>query len=426
MTHLIVHHHLRPGGVTGVVLEEARYLREQGLPHAVLSSESGTSDESWISVPLLDYPCDPSVTGAQLLDIIAIQIARLPQPVVWHIHNPTLGCHPAWTECVALLAEKNERLILHLHDFAEDERPENYRSLINPSRLYLRSARIHYCVLSQRDRNMLMQAGLAPDEVSILPNPLRATTLPPSTRTAPLVLYPCRPIDRKNLGELCLWAAIAGDGAQFATTLLPAKTRNAGNHEHWRNCINQFDLPVRLGIRATDNKLTLDDCVTDCTHIISTSVKEGFGMTFLESVAWNRPLFGRVIPHIQIDLESYGIMHPHLYERVFPVDQPDVDFAKLTVEQQTQVIARARENPESILIEQRGRQLPAADWLSNVLRQRQCTISPDLLAAFSPESHGEMIHDIATRLLDCEPGPVDYLDSRIVTQCFASYSLPPV
>ena len=420
MTHLIVHHHLRPGGVTGVVIEQARYLREQGLAHALLSSETGPTDASCISVPLLDYPCDPAVSGPQLLEIIAKQVAGLPQPLVWHIHNPTLGCHPAWTECVALLAEKNERLILHIHDFAEDERQENYRALINPSRLYPHSAGIHYCVLSQRDRNMLMQAGLAPDEVSILPNPLRATPHPPSIRTTPLVLYPCRPIDRKNLGELCLWAAIAGDGAQFATTLLPAKTRNAGNHEHWRNCINQFDLPVRLGIRATNNKLTLEDCVTDCTHIISTSVKEGFGMTFLESIAWNRPLFGRVIPHIQIDLESYGIIHPHLYERIFPTDQPDADFAKMTTEQQTQVIARARENPESILIEQRGRQLPAADWLTNVLRQRECTISPDLLTAFSPESHGKMIHDIATRLLDREPGPIEYLDSRVVLQGFAS------
>ena len=143
-------------------------------------------------------------------------------------------------------------------------------------------------------------------------------------------------------------------------------------------------------------------------------------MTFLESIAWNRPLFGRVIPHIQIDLESYGIIHPHLYERIFPTDQPDADFAKMTTEQQTQVIARARENPESILIEQRGRQLPAADWLTNVLRQRECTISPDLLTTFSPESHGKMIHDIATRLLDREPGPIEYLDSRVVLQGFAS------
>jgi hypothetical protein len=420
MTHLIVHHHLRPGGVTGVIIEQARYLNERGLAHAVISSENGQGNELRISIPLLDYPCDPYVTGAQLLEIIAKKIEHLPQPVVWHIHNPTLGCHPAWTECVRLLAEKNERMILHIHDFPEDKRPENYRALIRPTQLYPRSKRIHYCVLSQRDRNILIQAGLDPDEVSILPNPLLAKPLPPSKRVTPLVLYPCRPIDRKNLGELCLWAAIAGDGAQFATTLLPAKTRNAANYEHWLNCINQFDLPVNLGIRATEKKLTLADCVTDCTHIISTSVKEGFGMTFLESIAWNRPLFGRAIPHIQIDLESYGIVHPHLYERIFPVEQPDFDFAALTVEQQTQVIAQARKNPKSILIEHQGRQLLASDWLSDVLRQRECKIPASLLAAFSTESHGKTIHGLATRLIDREPGPVDYLDSRVVVQCFAS------
>ena len=48
-------------------------------------------------------------------------------------------------------------------------------------------------------------------------------------------------------------------------------------------------------------------------HFVTTSIAEGFGLTFLEAIVFGRPLLGRDLPEITTDFRSQGINLQSLY-----------------------------------------------------------------------------------------------------------------
>ena len=72
MTILIVHYHLRAGGVTQVIKSQAKVLREMG--HHVIVASSGPVagwDEECLFVPELDYQTEGRIPADQLLNVDA-------------------------------------------------------------------------------------------------------------------------------------------------------------------------------------------------------------------------------------------------------------------------------------------------------------------------------------------------------------------
>jgi hypothetical protein len=133
------------------------------------------------------------------------------EPDVWHIHNHSLGKNPALTQEVSNLAMAGQKILLQIHDFAEDGRPDNYRNLGKlKNRLYPIAPHIHYAALNKRDDRFLLAAGIPKSNLHLLPNSV--SPLPPTQSLKPkaqsLFVYPCRAIRRKNLGELLLWSTL--------------------------------------------------------------------------------------------------------------------------------------------------------------------------------------------------------------------------
>ena len=76
-------------------------------------------------------------------------------------------------------------------------------------------------------------------------------------------------------------------------------------------------------------------------RIVTTSRREGFGMSFLESWLFGKPVVGRNIGYVTQDFKEEGLVLENLYDKL-PVETPEGarDFAELEPEGQRRVIRR--------------------------------------------------------------------------------------
>ncbi len=221
-------------------------------------------------------------------------------------------------------------MIFHLHDFAEDGRPANYRALRDTlaggkvqeltTLLYPQGAHLHYVVLNHRDFSYLQAAGLDASRLHLLANPVDLGTQPASPPPAVpsqqrFWLYPTRAIRRKNLGEFLLWAAATGGTARFATTGAPENPLERPRYLQWRKVAQELDLPVLFeGVRPGGPSFT--ELLAQATGVLTTSVAEGFGMAFLEPWILGVPVYGRNLPEVTGGFAQEGITLPWIYDRL--------------------------------------------------------------------------------------------------------------
>ncbi|MDA3873660.1 MAG: hypothetical protein PF795_06840, partial [Kiritimatiellae bacterium] len=139
----ILHHHLRRGGVTRVMLTAAELLRDAGEEVSIcVGEEPGDPLPEGINcevVPGLGYASSNAPTDRR--ELLADLSGRYREGDIWHVHNHSLGKNPVVADVVCSLAEGGHRMVLQPHDFAEDGRPDNRAGLRNslpgfPDRLY--------------------------------------------------------------------------------------------------------------------------------------------------------------------------------------------------------------------------------------------------------------------------------------------------
>jgi hypothetical protein len=419
MTHLFVHYHLRPGGVTRVIQQQTCAFAKMNLPFSFATISAGPETSvtgEHRSLLALDYAgsSPQDLNHASLL----AQVSDLPKPHIWHFHNPTLGCHPQMARLIHELAITGERMILHIHDFAEDGRPQNLRRLSCGPPWFPVSSRIHYIVLTMRDHKLLRDAGLPESQVSLLGNPVRPKPLPrPSSQNA-RVLYPTRAITRKNIGEMLLLAALAPAGTRFATSLGPDQSQYKDDYLDWQKLATELALPIDWAITEdTDAPVAFEEAISQSTHLLSTSTQEGFGMAFLEAIAWSRPLMGRAIPHIQENLQFHSIEHPHLYDRI---EVNGIDFATQPADQQEALIRLAHDHPHLATVIQRGHEFPACDWMARVLSEPHHPLSLSLISPFHPYLHAMTLASIAATLAHAPAGSIRHLDASTILRAFSA------
>jgi len=248
-------------------------------------------------------------------------------PDVWHIHNHSLGKNDAFPGLVSLMAESREPMLLQMHDFAEDGRPENFarnhRLAEYAGRLYPAAPQIHYAVLNERDRAIFQATLLNEGRLHLLSNPVEGPESRPADDAGRkkllegldaerLVLYPVRALRRKNLGELLFWSLLAAPGTVFATTLGPTNPDYLTSYRDWRELARSLDLPARFGI-AEDGGRSYEELLDASDAVLSTSMAEGFGMAFLEPWLCGKPVLGRDLPSITSDFKRAGLQIDHLY-----------------------------------------------------------------------------------------------------------------
>ena len=323
----VVHYHLEPGGVTRVIENTLdAFEKYPGKPHFVVLSGRpyfGQKIKEVAVVEGLDYSDVSHATDPSHLRECLEKAAREAlgsSPELWHVHNHSLGKNPALPEAVYQLAERGNPLLLHIHDFAEDGRPGNYRALSAVrNRLYPGGSHIRYAALNRRDHNFLTDLSSDHPAPILLPN---AIPEPVHDRTPcdkvdlpeQLHLYPVRAVRRKNLGELALLAAAHPD-LHFANSLGPTNPAFRPQYENWKMFSAELDLPLTFGI-GENSDLSFSEIVNGSEAVVSTSVAEGFGLGFLEPWTFGKKLFGRNIPEVTKDFAALGLELDHLYSRM--------------------------------------------------------------------------------------------------------------
>lgn len=343
----IVHYHFKRGGVRTVVENACAALQDSGHEFLVLSGEQladGAENLPESGAPLRVIPELAYGVGRTGLDLPPL-LARLKQvaaevlgapPELWHIHNHSLGKNATLPLLCHALAAAGEPLLLQIHDFAEDGRPDNYaylRQALGSSdptdlgrALYPAGPHVHYACLNGRDAALLVQAGAAPGSVHLLPN---AVTLEPGDLEPPppelvdlrLRLYPTRAIRRKNLGEFLLLARLSQlegareSGPLFAVTMAPANPVEQPIYQQWLALAEELRLPVAWEYGARSG-YRFGQLLRGAERILTTSVGEGFGMAFLEPWLAGTPIAGRDLPDITRDFKEAGLRFPGLYSEL--------------------------------------------------------------------------------------------------------------
>ena len=332
----IVHYHLHTGGVTRIIQHACSVLADQGAEILILTGEMPA--EEW-DVPIravrgLGYEGHDLVASgrelaAELLAATHDSFGTLPD--LWHVHNHSLGKTLVLPQALHVFAEQGHRLLFQIHDFPEDGRPLNYQRQLEhigsgdcdklSAILYPQAPQVHYAVLNGRDFAFLSTAGVPPEQLYLLPNPVQIHSTPSTTSAdvdflhGRLWLYPTRAIRRKNLGEFLLWAALADSEDVFATTQGPKNPIERPAYEHWRRLAGALRLPVQFEI-GTASHADFEALLRSAYALVTTSVAEGFGLAFLEPWLAGRAVTGRKLTEITKEFEQVGVNFPGLYERV--------------------------------------------------------------------------------------------------------------
>jgi hypothetical protein len=318
-----MHYHLRPGGVTTVIREQVRALSRQ-CDCLVLTGElppagAPAGEEPDLAaaarvVPGLGYDTpgygspDPRGTAAAVLSAM---IREWGGPAdVLHVHNPLLGKSSSLMEVLRILQGAGIALFLQVHDLAEDGRPSTY------NRRGEYPANCHYGVVNSRDQHALFSSGLLPEGLHLLFNVVRPfggesiAGLPSRERgdSRPRLIYPVRGIRRKNLGEALLLGMLLE--ADVSVTLPPQNPSDRLRYDEWKAFARSRGTRAAFDVGLS---CSLPQLMGGSTAVVTTSVKEGFGFSFLEPWTARRAAVGRRINAVCGDFEEEGIRLPHLY-----------------------------------------------------------------------------------------------------------------
>lgn len=331
----IVHYHLQRGGVTRVIANALSALQPAPGEAVVLSSTPSKEPLPCpvALVPELAYRNEATPDAGKELAAALMEAARAKldaRPDVWHFHNHSLGKNVAMPEAVQHLVADGARVVLQIHDFAEDGRPANYERQRHAcetesfpgsfhDKLYPSGKGIRYAVLNKRDGAVLRSAGLPEARLVHLPNPV---SLPPEAAEAdedpgvcgqrPLILYPTRAIRRKNIGELLLLARVYPE-FRFATTLSPQNPEWLPVYKEWTRLASALKLDVGFAL-GESTASTFPQLVRSARAMVTTSVGEGFGLAFLEPWLFGKPVCGRDLPDITADFAANGLRMPACYK----------------------------------------------------------------------------------------------------------------
>lgn len=486
----IFHHHLNRGGVSRVVLSQFLALSDQiknnKIKVAIFHGGREPIDQELqdlikelnlelISIPNLEYDSLRTDFSAddQLAEVIEQNLSQqsfAKSNTVLHFHNHSLGKNRALILAINSLAKSGNRVLLQVHDMAEDFRPKNYALLTSElprlncslANVLPLASQIHFGVINRRDETILEETGIPASSIHYLPNSVSTNEIPDQENAkrefanrnfvdpeTPLLLYPVRGIRRKNIGEAFLLTLISRKPVCVGMTLPPTNPIEQESYQSWKELCDELRLPVLFELGDQEG-ISFADNVAAADTILTTSIVEGFGLVFLESFAFGKKLIGRDIPPITSDFKQSGIKFGQLYSEIrIPIElinladfdrqlktglnqtyasfgksverveyesffnqvlQRDwIDFARLPVCQQREVITSAARDPRiRILIQEANSEV--ADWISdppsaeqNDLIQRNRAI---IAKTYSGIRMGESLLSIYTQLVNEDIGEV--------------------
>jgi glycosyltransferase involved in cell wall biosynthesis len=302
----LLHYHLKPGGVTTVVLHQARALLEAGDEVLVLSGEkpgAAWEDITVKVIPELHYDQWRPAKGRDLAGAILGAVKP-----VWNradvivVHNPLIRKNGALLAALKELG-RSECLLLQNHDLAEDFRPDVYADEEYPENC-------HYAVINSRDYAFLLASGLKQEGLHLIPNEVSPVTADPGLERS-RYLYPVRGIRRKNLGEILLLSLFIPEGRTIAVTQPPTTGRDTAVYRRWKELALELKLPVEF---EAGTGTGFSRVLGSAAAVITTSIKEGFGFSFLEPWTAGLAAAGRRIGYVCRDFEEAGLRFDAFYD----------------------------------------------------------------------------------------------------------------
>lgn len=387
-------------------------------------------------------------------------------PDVWHVHNHAFGKNVALPGAMNELLLDGARLILQMHEFAEDGNPALYQRLRNhyedrpedfALHLYPRGRQVHYVTLSSREAGFLREAGFRRENVHVLPGAFRAPVT--RARDVPLLpearrvlVYPVRGIRRKNLGELLMLSTLAGPGVWFIESRAPETPAWKTIHDEWGEFAKRKQLPVILDFEESSPEISHAELLGRADGWVTTSVRESSGAVFLEPWLAEKPLFGRNLPDLTEDYTAKSVRLDHLYDtlevplkwiderelfdrfnlslglrfesygRAVPEDAADqlwnqavthhrVDFGRLDEDLQRQVLDR-------VLAEPKLRHSIVAPVLDGLPESMVAHNRPIIASRLGLEEHGRRLYELYEKAANSLMDEPDHHDPEAVLDAF--------
>lgn len=307
-----VHYHLKTGGVTTVIKQQVRSLPASCRVLALTGeTPSGSFACPVVRISGLEYdqPGNSPPSPEEIADAIIQAIRRQ-----WsqgcdllHVHNPLLAKNRQLIKVLKILQHKGIRLLLQIHDFAEDGRPSVYYRDAYPKNC-------HYAVINSRDYRILLEAGLKPQGLHFIANHINPIPLKrPASGLPPYILYPVRAIRRKNIGEAILLSFFINSDEAVAITLPPHSPSDMQSYSAWKRLVSTHRLKVAFELGQQHAFASL---VASARSLVTTSISEGFGFSFLEPWTAGKLLWGRRLVDICRDFIDNGLDLSHLYTRM--------------------------------------------------------------------------------------------------------------
>ena len=307
-----IHYHLKTGGVTTVLRQQVEAVRDDG-EILVLTGEQPEEDfpADVKVIPGLGYDgtFDSRIRAEEISEAV-IGTIRSKWPAgcdLLHVHNPTLAKNRMFLRILKALQKNGVKLFLQIHDLAEDGRPAVYSD-----EEYVPDC--HYGVINSRDYDILLRAGLSEKglhkTVNAI-NPISGKGVNGKTDRN-IVLYPIRAIRRKNIGEAVLLSLFFSQNESLYITLPPNSPADKTSYDGWKTYANEnhIDVVFEAGLKEP-----FEELVAASKFLITTSISEGFGFSFLEPWTAGKMVWGRNLPEITRDFELSGVNLGHLYHR---------------------------------------------------------------------------------------------------------------
>jgi glycosyltransferase involved in cell wall biosynthesis len=342
---VILHYHLRPGGIRRVIeLATPQLVRmaPERVTRVVLATGQ-RANRAWhehfarqfpgvkvevLVEPAFNYLSEQRGTIGRITAGIRRGLDRLlanggtENHLVW-THNPGVGRNLILArETAAACARRGIPLVAHHHDWWFDNRwtrwPEMRRSGIrtlgSAARVVFPQAdNVIHVAINQADATILTKhlgnralwlpnlnepkPGPAAAQVGATQRWLRAKL---GQDKAPVWLLPCRTLRRKNIAEALLltrwlrpeaWLVVTGGASSAEEQPYQRALQQAARQQRWR---------LRIGVLAKNDphSPTVSEMFAASEAALLTSVQEGFGLPYLEAAAAQRPLIARRLPNI--------------------------------------------------------------------------------------------------------------------------------
>lgn len=360
---IVVHYHLRPGGIRRIIELATPHVARALRASSVTLACGEVNDQAWnegftralqpvpvkfVVQPTFNYLSEQHRPPTGLRQTMVAALDQLlaeatPQNCLVWAHNLGIARNLLLSvELARACEQRGVRLLSHHHDWWFDNRwlrwPEMRRSgvrtLADAARaVFPAHATIRHIGINRSDARVLQRhfgrrarwvpnltTRAAPPDQSRVRMTQRWLRSRLGVPDAPVWLLPCRLLRRKNIAEALLLTRWLRPDAWLVTTGGVSSRDEQSYFRKLSLAARRNGWPLRLavldGSASSRRTPSVAELLAASECVLLTSVQEGFGLPYLEAAAAARPLIARSLPNIAPDLDRFGFRFPQTYDEI--------------------------------------------------------------------------------------------------------------